>query len=153
MSIPENGFTVSFVQTIINWGVTLLLGTLFPVLLLAFPGSDDTSGVVRLVAQCLVAFLSLMLYGTALMLLPLGLLLLAARSLNRSPLSFERYMIVHNLLHLAIGLVSFTALDFLLSGSAGAYQIPFLGMVYTIAGLLVWNASFLVRFARRKNTW
>jgi hypothetical protein len=153
MSAPENGYRVSYVKTFVSWGITLLLGSLFPVVLMAFFGPESLSDGAPLVVTCFFTFAFLVLCGGALMLLPLGLLLLLVRSLNRRALSFERYMILHNLLHLAIALVSFTILDFLFGGIAGAFEIVFLGVVYTIVGLLVWNATFLASFARRKNTW
>jgi hypothetical protein len=148
-----NGYTVSYTWAIVNWAITLLLGSLFPVCLLALSGTGNSSDAVPLLLQCIFALAGLMLYGAALLLLPLGLLLLLVRALNQRSLPFEKYMVFHNLLHLVIALVSFTVLDFLLSGAVGAYEIVFLGVIYTTAGLLVWNASFLISFARKKSTW
>lgn len=152
---PATHHTVSPLRTLVNWLLALVPANLFLSLLATFYGGTEASGsgLPSEIMHFVLVFAVLMFWSLLLMLPVLGGFMFLGASLNKRALQFEQYFIFHNLLHLLICLLWFTVLDYLLNGLFGDYEIPFLGVVYTVAGLLVWNASFLVSFARTKRSW
>lgn len=147
--------SVSLIRTLVNWGITLVPANLFLSLLVTFYVGPDAMGkqlpfeAIDLVFQ----FAVLMLWSLLFLSPVLGLLLLLSASLNKRSLPFEHYFVFHNLFHLLIALVWFTIFSYLTDGLFDRHEVPFLGLVYTVSGLVVWNASFLVSFARKKRSW
>lgn len=134
-------FIVSKGQVVINWFLTIVLGSfLEPVFsILIFPSAESFSefhiGIV----------LFNFMVGLIASLPSCFLLLMVSVLLNGKAFVLDAYWIKQNLLHALIALLSFLILGFVFHIATFSIAVGF-----TTAGFLIWNTFFILQ-ARKQN--
>jgi hypothetical protein len=126
--------TITVGQVFFYWFLTILLGgVLVPLAGMALDPNDYS------VATIAPSFLLFFFTGMIFSLPSLGALLILCRLLNNAGLHITDYQLRHNVFHLAIALVSFSAYGLMIRE-----MILQIAIGFTTAGLIVWNTGIIL---------
>jgi hypothetical protein len=142
----REAFRVSWEKVVLNWGKAVLLGTvIWPIVAgITEIGSFEWSHIEDLIpAYFFVAMVSLAL-SIVLSIPALLLLIGVGELLNKSNLSFHRYRMRQNTLHVGIAAATFITIYYY-SGNSSEQEfllVSIISFVYTFSGLYVWNRMY-----------
>jgi hypothetical protein len=129
-------------RTILNWGIALITGSIcWPLVASLFKEGPDYAGEMA-------GLMALSAVFAGLTSLPaLGLLILTNWLLNKQQVAPVKFIQVHTLVHIALGLLTFFVIyAFMNGGFSKKENFIFLvvGGSYMLAGLVTWMFTFVI---------